>query len=78
MLNLVQTLKMPKLPIICFDRSYWTRVVNFDALVEEGMVAAESLKLFSFADEAEETWASLIASGLRLPEVGARQQPAKR
>src|SRR6202163_788124 len=39
-LNLVQTRKMPKVPIICFDRAYWRNAVNFDILIEEGMISS--------------------------------------
>ncbi|MCC7346859.1 MAG: TIGR00730 family Rossman fold protein [Variibacter sp.] len=68
-LTLVQTHKAPRIPILCFDRSYWTRVVNFDALVEEEMISPSDLDLFCFADDAEEAWAELIRSGLELPSV---------
>jgi uncharacterized protein (TIGR00730 family) len=66
-LNLVQTGKMPRMPIVCFDREYWTRVINFEALADEGMITRAELDLFRYADDAEETWAALIAGGLRLP-----------
>jgi predicted Rossmann-fold nucleotide-binding protein len=31
-------------------------VVNFDALVEEGVVSPDDLKLFRFVESAEEAW----------------------
>ena len=64
MLTLTQTRKSPHVPIVCFDRSYWTRVVNFEALLEEGMISAADLALFSFADSAEEAWRTLVERGL--------------
>ena len=63
-LTLTQTRKAPHVPIVCFDRAYWTRVLNFEALLEEGMIAADDLSLFSFADSAEEAWRSLVERGL--------------
>src|SRR5204862_2880804 len=66
-LNLVQTGKMRPLPIVCFDRRYWTEVVDFDLLADEGMIARADLELFTFADDAEETWRTLIARGLKIP-----------
>ncbi|MCA0304401.1 MAG: TIGR00730 family Rossman fold protein [Proteobacteria bacterium] len=63
-LTLTQTRKTPHVPIVCFDRAYWTRVLNFDALLEEGMIAAADLDLFSFADSAEDAWATLVQRGL--------------
>lgn len=64
LLTLRQTGKAPPVPIVLFDRAYWTRVVNFDALVEEGMVDADDLRLFDYADDAEGIWQALIAHGL--------------
>ena len=66
MLNLVQTGKMRPVPIVCFDRRYWTEVVDFDLLADEGMVARADLDLFTFADDAEEVWRTLIARGLKV------------
>ena len=65
LLTLVQTGKAPSVPIILFGRSYWTDVINFDALVRYGMVNAADLKLFDFADDAEEAWQNLIRRGLK-------------
>jgi len=63
-LTLTQTGKAPHVPIVCVDRGYWTRVINFDALLEEGMIAKTDLDLFSFVDDAEEAWKCLIDRGL--------------
>jgi uncharacterized protein (TIGR00730 family) len=71
-LNLVQTGKMPRVPIICFDRAYWTKLINFDFLVENGTVSAGELELFSFCDDAEATWNALIAAGLKVPPTRPR------
>ena len=56
LLTLVQTGKVQKLPIIFFGREFWDRVVNFDALVEEGVIAPSDLELFTFCETAEEAW----------------------
>jgi uncharacterized protein (TIGR00730 family) len=66
-LNLVQTRKMPKVPIICFDRAYWRKAVNFDILIEEGMISPSELGLIGFHDDAEAAWDALVAGGLRIP-----------
>ena len=65
-LNLRLTNKSPRLPIVLFDRDYWERLVNFDVLIESGMILPEDLALFSYADDAEAAWASLIEQGLKL------------
>jgi len=63
-LTLTQTRKMPSVPIVLFDEAYWRRVVNFAALLDEGMIEAADLALFEFADTAEAAWASLVRRGL--------------
>src|SRR5271155_3046026 len=64
LLTLMQTAKMPVIPVILVDRQYWTRVINFTALVEEGTIAQSDLELFSYADDAEGAWRELIKRGL--------------
>src|ERR671921_2528758 len=56
LLTLVQTGKIKPLPILFFGREFWERVVDFDALVEEGVCAPDDLKLFTFVDSAEQAW----------------------
>ncbi|HWW65635.1 MAG TPA: LOG family protein [Sphingomonadaceae bacterium] len=56
LLTLIQTGKMAPLPILFFGKDFWTRVVNFDALVEEGVIAANDLGLIHFAETADEAW----------------------
>ena len=62
-LTLEQTGRAKK-PVVLFDRAYWTNVINFDALVQAGMVAPKDLSLFTYADTAEEAWAHLVERGV--------------
>ena len=64
-LTLQQTHKSPPIPIVLFDRAYWTRVIDFEALAEEGMVSPAHLQLFGFAESAEEAWDVVVRNGLR-------------
>lgn len=64
-LTLRQTDKSPPIPIVLFDESYWRSIINFDALVAQGMVAASDLELFSFAETADEVWQCLLDRGLK-------------
>jgi hypothetical protein len=59
LLTLVQTGKVKPLPIFFFGREFWDRVIDFQALVDEGVVSADDLKLFRFCDSAEEAWAEV-------------------
>ncbi len=67
LLTLRQTGKVTELPIVLFDRSYWRRIINFDALLEEGMISPADLQLFAYADSAEEAWEQLLRLGLTVP-----------
>jgi uncharacterized protein (TIGR00730 family) len=63
-LTLRQTGKCHALPIVLYDRAYWSKIVGFDALAAEGMIARADLELFEFAESAEECWSSLVRRGL--------------
>jgi predicted Rossmann-fold nucleotide-binding protein len=65
LLTLRQTDKAPRIPIVLVDRDYWQSIINFDRLVEFGMVDRADLDLFGFADDAEGIWSELLARGLR-------------
>jgi uncharacterized protein (TIGR00730 family) len=65
LLTLQQTRKAPPAPVVLFGQAYWRRIVNFDALAEEGMISRADLKLIEYAETAEEGWASLTRRGLR-------------
>lgn len=59
--------------VVLFDRAYWTRVINFEALVEAQMIDRDDLRLFSFAEDAEEIWTRLLAGGLKVPAPTKRR-----
>ncbi len=58
-LTLVQTGKCRKRPILMFGREFWTRLIDFDYLVETGMISPGDENLFRFVESAEEAWALL-------------------
>lgn len=64
-LTLRQTNKCPRIPIVLYDRNYWSKVVGFEALAAEGMIAQADLELFEFAESAEDCWTILVKNGLR-------------
>jgi uncharacterized protein (TIGR00730 family) len=70
LLTLIQTGKIEPIPILLFGRDFWTRVVNFDALVEEGVIAPTDLKLITWVETAEEAWAAVEAFYAELPKPG--------
>jgi uncharacterized protein (TIGR00730 family) len=64
-LTLIQTRKVQPIPVLLFGKTFWERIVNFEALVEEGTISPEDLDLFVFAETAEEAW-ELIAEAIEL------------
>jgi uncharacterized protein (TIGR00730 family) len=57
LLTLIQTGKIKPLPIVLFGREFWERVVNWQALADEGTINPDDLHLFRFVETAEEAWA---------------------
>jgi uncharacterized protein (TIGR00730 family) len=56
LLTLVQTGKVRPLPILLFGKDYWNRVVNFQAMVDEGVISPHDLDLIHWSEEADEAW----------------------
>ncbi len=69
-LTLTQTGKVRKRPIVLVGREFWSRLIDFEWLVETGMIAADDLRLFHLVETAEEAWAVLeSALGLDAPDT---------
>ncbi|MDM4766001.1 TIGR00730 family Rossman fold protein [Pelomonas sp. SE-A7] len=58
-LTLIQTGKCRRRPVLMFGREFWTRLINFEVLVETGMISPGDEQLFHFVETAEEAWALL-------------------
>jgi uncharacterized protein (TIGR00730 family) len=56
LLTLIQTGKIKPIPVLLYGRDFWNRVVNFEALVEEGVISKRDLGIFTFVETAEEGW----------------------
>jgi uncharacterized protein (TIGR00730 family) len=60
LLTLIQTGKVRPLPILLFGREFWTRVVDFHALAEEGVISPGDLDLFHWCEDADEAWKFVV------------------
>ena len=60
LLTLIQTGKVRPLPILLYGREFWNRVVDFQALVEEGVISEGDLDLITWCETAEEGWAAVV------------------
>ena len=56
LLTLIQTGKVKPIPVLLYGGEFWERVVNFEALAEEGVISRKDLDLFQFVETAEEGW----------------------
>ncbi|MFM5930918.1 MAG: TIGR00730 family Rossman fold protein [Novosphingobium sp.] len=56
LLCLIQTGKMKPIPILLYGKEFWNKVVNFEALADEGVINHDDLKLISWVETAEEGW----------------------
>ena len=59
-LTLIQTGKVTGVSVVLVGRAFWERLINWDFLVEQGLIGREDLGLFHYAETAQEAW-DLIA-----------------
>ena len=59
-LTLVQTRRMPPVPIVLVGRAYWDRLIRFDTLVDEGLIEPTDRALIAYAETAEEAWQAVL------------------
>jgi len=57
LLTLIQTGKMKRIPILLYGRDFWNKVVDFEALADEGVIAHRDLELISWVETADQGWA---------------------
>ena len=55
-LTLIQTGRMERIPVLLFGKQFWSRVINIEALAEEGTISPDDKDLFTIVDSAEEGW----------------------
>ena len=72
-LTLIQTGKISKqLPIILWNEEYWKKMIDWEMLRDEGMIAAEDLELLKFSSDIDEVEKLLISHLQDLPEIEPR------
>src|SRR5688572_25706349 len=60
LLTLIQTGKMKPIPVLLFGRAYWNRIINFEAMAEEGVINPNDPELFHWVETAEEAWDRIV------------------
>ena len=55
-LTLLQTGKIENMIVVLVGRDFWERLINWQWLVENGLIAQNDLQLFQYAETAQEAW----------------------
>lgn len=59
-LTLVQTGKVERMPIVLVGERFWRRAIDFEFLVEEGLISRHDLDLFTIVDSADDAVTVLL------------------
>ena len=65
-LTLLQTGKARNMMVVLVGRDFWERLINWQWLVENGLIGQEDLRLFHYAETAQDAW-DLISSHNGVP-----------
>src|ERR1039458_7423177 len=72
-LPLAQTEKLAKkIIVVVYGSEYWKKIVNFEAMVEAGMISPPDLDLFKMSDSPEESF-EFLKEGLTKYHLGPQQ-----
>ena len=55
-LTLLQTGKTENVMVVLVGRDFWERLINWQWLVENGLITQQDLQLFHYAETAQEAW----------------------
>ena len=59
-LTLIQTRTIRPVPVILIGRHYWEHAINFEFLLDEGVIDIEDRETFWFAETAQEAWQGIV------------------
>ncbi len=59
-LTLMQTYRLDPIPVILLGREFWDKIINFQGLLEEGVISTKDLERFIYVNTAEEAWARIV------------------
>lgn len=63
LLTLLQTKKVgKKMTVVLYGKNFWSKIIDFTALMKYGMISPNDLQLFKFADTPEEAFSILTKS----------------
>ena len=56
------TRKIGRRPIILIGRDFWERLIDFDVMIEHGVISPEDVELFRYVETADEAWDAIKAA----------------
>lgn len=56
LLTLIQTGKIKPMPVVLFGKAFWDKVLNLEALCDQGVISPKDLELFRYVETAAEAW----------------------
>jgi len=59
-LTLIQTTKMDRIPVVLVGREFWEKLIDWQLLVDEGLIAPEDIRLFTWAETGAEVWQKVL------------------
>lgn len=74
-LTLLQTRKIPPLPVILVGEAYWRRAVDLAFLADEGMIDRCDLDLFTYCESAPDIWRAISGWYARRRTMRRRTTP---
>ncbi|HAD47283.1 MAG: TIGR00730 family Rossman fold protein [Idiomarina sp.] len=58
-LTLVQTQKSEPVPVVLVGKAFWSQLIDFELMVDEGTIEQTDLDLFTVVDTPEEAWQAI-------------------
>lgn len=58
-LTLIQTGKMPRIPVFLYGKKFWKEVINLELLAEYRLIDVEDLALYHIVDSVDDAWLQL-------------------
>ncbi len=55
-LTLIQTKKLPRMPVILFCEEFWREILDWEAFARNGLISPEDLKIITFCETAADAW----------------------
>jgi uncharacterized protein (TIGR00730 family) len=59
-LTLIQTSKIKPIPVLLFGREFWDRIINFNVLIEEGVISPSDIDIFQYVETADDVLRAIL------------------